>query len=152
MSRPPHNKPLERAGVKPCRPTEPVSAGRSAPGRQMGKASKDWTALATAWHRAAKDLGIDVVAPYLLDEEFEFVALVRNFGSLKGMLILASWDERCATAAEQHGFGYSCMDSPFYETYDRKLFVDVLTDWTWTGDPTTRPAWCTESSGDAAAI
>lgn len=91
------------------------------------------------------------MVPYRLGG-FEFVALVRSFGGPKGTLVLASWDDRYAAAAKQHGFGYSCMDSPFYETYDRQLFVDALTDWTWTGDPARRPDWCPESSGDAAAI
>jgi hypothetical protein len=117
----------------------------------MGTASADSTPLASAWRRAADDLGIEVVVPYRLDERFVFVALVRNFGSPNGMLVLAEWDEKSAAAAEQQGFGFSCMDSPFYEKYDRQLFVDVLSDWTWTGDPEQTPAWCTESSGDDVA-
>jgi len=117
----------------------------------MGK-TKDSTAVASAWRRAADDLGIEVVTPYWLDDGFEFVALVRNFGSPNGMLVLASWDERHAAAAEQRGFGCSCMDSPLYETYDRQLFVEALTDWTWTGDPARRPDWCNESGGNVAAI
>lgn len=105
-------------------------------------------ALASAWRRVAADLGIEVVVPYHLDGRFEFVALVRNFGSPKGMLVLASWDEKDADAAMQHGFGYSCVEAPFYGTYNRELFVDLLTDWRWTGDPAARPAWCIETSGD----
>jgi hypothetical protein len=118
----------------------------------MGKPTKSSTALAGAWLRAADDLGLEVMVPYQLEGGFQFVALVRHFGSPKGMLILASWDEGYAAAAERSGFGYSCMDSPFYETYDRQLFVDVLTDWTWMGDPATRPTWYTDSSDDIAAI
>ena len=34
-----------------------------------------------------------------------------------------------ATAAEQSGFGYSCVDSPFYQSYDRSSFIEALTDW-----------------------
>jgi hypothetical protein len=114
----------------------------------MGKSGRDSMALATAWREAAEDLGVEVVLPYRLDGRVDFVALVRDFGGPKGMLVLASWDEGKAEAATQHGFGYSCMDSPFYETYNRERFVEILTDWTWTGNPTARPAWCIESSGD----
>ncbi len=99
------------------------------------------SALAIAWLKAADDLQIEVVAPYRLEDRFEFVALVPSFGSPNGMLVLGSWDEEGAAAAERFGFGFSCMDSPFYETYDRERFVEVLTDWTWTGDSTRRPHW-----------
>jgi hypothetical protein len=118
----------------------------------MGKPTENSVALADAWRIAADDLGIELVAPYQLEEGFEFVALVRHFGSPKGMLVLARWDEGHAAAAARCDFGYSCMDSPFYQTYDRQLFVDVLTDWSWTGEPAARPAWYTESSDDIEAI
>jgi hypothetical protein len=102
------------------------------------------SALATAWLKAADDLQIEVVAPFQIGSRFEFVALVRFFGAPNGMLVLDSWDEERAAAAERSGFGFSCMDSPFYQTYDRARFVEVLTDWTWTGDPVRRPDWYTE--------
>jgi hypothetical protein len=114
----------------------------------MGKALD--SALARAWLKAADDLQIEVVAPFRLESGFQFVALVRFFGAPNGMLVLDSWDEERAAAAENFGFGFSCMDSPFYETYDRERFIEVLTDWTWTGDPEHRPDWYTESNDDGA--
>src|SRR5260370_15802155 len=118
----------------------------------MGKPAESASALAVAWLRAADDLVIEVVAPYQLEGRFDFVALIRHFGSPNGMLVLSSWGEEHAAAAERCGFGYSCMDSPFYQTYDRELFVEALTDWTWTGDPAAKPDWYAESNDDVGAI
>ena len=118
----------------------------------MGERPEHSSALAAAWVRAAGDLGVEVVAPYQLEGGFEFVALVRHFGGPNGMLILGSWDKEHAAAAERSGFGYSCMDSPFYQTYRRELFVEALTDWGWTGEPAAKPYGYSEGSDDNAAI
>ncbi len=108
--------------------------------------------LAAAWLRAADDLGVEIMAPYRLEDRFEFVALIRHFGSPNGMLVLACWDEECAAAAERRGFGYSCTDSPFYQKYDREVFVEALTDWGWTNDPAAKPDWYSESGDDVETI
>jgi hypothetical protein len=101
--------------------------------------------LTKAWEMAADDLGIEVVLPYMLrsskGQEAEYVALVRDFGSDKGMLVLASSDSEKMKLAEDAGFGFSCMLSPFYRDYDRSLFTELLTDWGWTGIPEDKPEW-----------
>jgi hypothetical protein len=110
----------------------------------MGERARSPVALAAAWLKAGEDLGVGVVAPYQL-EGLEFVVLVRDFGGPNGMLILESWDPERAAVAERAGFGYSCMDSPFYQIYRREVFVEALTDWRWTGDPAAKPNWYLES-------
>jgi len=110
------------------------------------------TGLARAWRTAADDLGVEVVVPYELGAGLEYVALVRNFGSANGTLILEEWDDRLCAAAVKHGFGLSCMDSRFYPTYDRHSFIEALIDWTWMGDPDKKPEWCIEIDEDGEPI
>jgi hypothetical protein len=50
------------------------------------------------------------------------------------------------------GFGYSCMDSPSFHTYERKVFIEALNDWGWTGEPAAKPEWYSEGSNPEGAI
>jgi hypothetical protein len=40
----------------------------------------------------------------------------------------------------------SVLSGDVYRTYDRKLFVDTLTDWGWFGRVDEKPAWFTGES------
>jgi hypothetical protein len=117
--------------------------------REMNDAARMFDALRKAWLQAADDLDFRVVAPYRLDDRYDFPALVLDFGSPKGMVVLETWDEGRASAAQDAGFGFSTMDSTSYRSYDRERFVECLEDWGWCGDPDSSPAWYRgNSSGD----
>jgi hypothetical protein len=39
------------------------------------------------------------------------------------------------------GYGYSCMVGGSPEEYDRGEMMEILADWSWSGDAALRPAW-----------
>lgn len=106
--------------------------------------------LAEKWEAARNDLGLDIVIPYQVDfgNNFQVQAklLVRNFGARKGTLIFTDmdlvWPHR--NELSNLGYGYCVLDEPTDKTnevYDRDLFIDMLSEWEWTGDEATRPTW-----------
>ena len=103
--------------------------------------------MSKAWLQAGCELGLEVVAPFRLQtslgETVEYIALVRNFGADKGMLLLAdSGATGAMRLAQSEGFSFSCL----YETYadfDRQRFIDALNDWGWTGPENQTPDWYT---------
>jgi len=100
------------------------------------------TKIAEAWRRAAEDLEIRVIAPYVPPGRIEeYLALVQDFGSDNGMLLLPlDADRSFVLVARQLGFGYSQLGRS-YEIYERTLFVDTLDDWGWSGDESAAPDW-----------
>ena len=101
--------------------------------------------LITAWRAAADDLGIRIEVSFLLRTSSRIIEadlLVRDFGSVNGMLISGTEDvfNACSSDIVAAGYGYSVLATP-YETYDRALFIDTLSDWSWTGGGNC-PEWC----------
>src|SRR5438445_2354491 len=70
--------------------------------------------IADAWLLASRDLGIEVITPFLLPnsnaEAAEYVAFVLDFGSPKGMLLLEAIDSQRIAFADAEGYGYSCLN------------------------------------------
>lgn len=106
--------------------------------------------LARQWEAARDDLGIDIVVPYCVrlanGKEVLAVALVKHFGYGKGMLIFADADAVWPYRTEllDSGYGYSVLEEPTTkadEHYDRESFVDILSDWEWTGAVDDKPDW-----------
>jgi hypothetical protein len=69
------------------------------------------------WQRAATELGFELVVPFTLSnggEAIEFPALVPQFGSAKGMLIMFEYSAdaaQAAQAAQAAGYGFSCLSN-----------------------------------------
>ena len=97
--------------------------------------------LGQAWIEAGADLGLCVVAPFVLTtetgESLIYDAVVYDFGPERGMLLMEKWDESKARVAAKNGYGYSCMDACQYQ---RGSAIEVLRDWGWSGAQTP-PAW-----------
>lgn len=96
------------------------------------------------WRVAAEELGIRVVAPYVVAGE-TCLALVRDFGSPRGTAVVARGSERLSAAraaAAGAGCFVSVVDGEAYCAFDRALFVGPLDDWGWfrAGAP---PRWYT---------
>ncbi|MEI6788557.1 MAG: hypothetical protein WCL49_08775 [bacterium] len=103
--------------------------------------------IAKAWLQAGRELGVEVVAPFSLrspaGEVVEYIALVRNFGTDKGMLLLADFGAKGSMQlAQAEGFSFSCL-SESYAEFDRQRFIDALNDWGWTGSDKQAPNWYT---------
>ena len=109
-----------------------------------------------AWLEASRDLGIRVVAPFVLtvnESEREYVALVRDFGRPKGILVavslcapgsrgrIESFAATVMSFAASAGYGCSILNAASYSTYERQHFIDTLFDWGYAGPPDARPSW-----------
>jgi hypothetical protein len=103
--------------------------------------------IASAWCEAQDVLGIRVVSPAQLQatdgSQVSYVALVKDFGTAKGTLILTDHSDSAAMRlAEKQGYFCSCLFEP-YTTFDRKLFIDTLNDWGWVPKDSDAPDWYT---------
>lgn len=101
--------------------------------------------LGKVWKNAEKDLDIQVDAPFTIEyanRKYLYAALIHNFGSKNGMLLIDEHDDDRIVTAVLHGYGYSCIDET-YLNYDKKLFMDSLNDWGWTSIKYDPPLWYT---------
>ena len=98
----------------------------------------------------AEDLGIDVVTPFdaiLSDgKRLPVAALVKDFGSPKGMLIALDYNilKPHRDKIIESGFGYSTLIGNSPAKYDRGTMIDILKDWGWSGPEDKRPIWVDE--------
>lgn len=102
-------------------------------------------AISQAWLEAGRDLHIQIIAPFAVQESggelVMYEARIPNFGGPKGTVIGVLDDILRDCRAEQ---GYYCSNlAPSYRSYDRQFFVDTLNDWGWYGPAELRPAWYT---------
>lgn len=109
--------------------------------------------LVASWRWAARDLGVRIRAPFVVtvDEmRLEVPLLVEDFGAVNGMLIVPeyglvrAWRDQIGRA----GYGFSVLEEPPTADYVRAEFVDLLTDWGWTGKPDERPEWMNSTDLD----
>jgi hypothetical protein len=107
--------------------------------------------LVRAWLSAAEDLGIDVIAPFVLpvdDGEVRCVALLREFGHRNGMLVrrggVPEWKAAVGllNRAVELGYGVTHVGRS-YSVYERDKYIDLLNDWGWHGNPDAAPDWYT---------
>ena len=107
-------------------------------------------AIGASFQEAAADLGLRLTAPFTLVDPsdgaaYEVLALLHDFGTPRGTLILAAGDRTpVPPPSARAGYFFSKLE-PVYARYDRQLWLDTLEDWCWTGvgDP---PAWYTGQS------
>ncbi len=98
-----------------------------------------------SWQKAAEDLGIRFVHPYMFTaggKKHRLTGLLPQFGGKKGALISSRKDaEESRKAAENSGdFFISGLNPYHYDRYNRELFIQTLNDWGWSakGPP---PEW-----------
>lgn len=108
--------------------------------------------LLTIWETAAKDLGLEITAPFHLTlpsgTQVEALFLVKNFGADNGMLVLMDFNEvkSCINEIISEGFGFSILDEPVEnELYSRQDFIELLEDWSWSGAEKNKPMWLTSN-------
>lgn len=106
-------------------------------------------AAAAAWRAAASDLGIRVATPFVLErsrhrEQLEFIALIHEFGSRAGTVVIGIGKESSSLkeAADYAGYFFSALNLDCYGRYDRQLFIDTLNDWGYFG-LAPPPSWYT---------
>ena len=69
--------------------------------------------------------------------------LVRDFGAVKGMLIVEDYLLLSDYQDEliDRGYGFSTMTPEVSSDYDRESVISVLSDWGWSGEEQKKPLW-----------
>jgi len=101
--------------------------------------------LGEQWRSVAAELGLEFVAPVSLPlpdgTEWEFAALLPQFGGEHGMLIDTEHSVAAFAAAVDAGYGVSSMLAEHHHLpIDPGNYVDCLIDWGWVGQGAV-PAW-----------
>ena len=104
--------------------------------------------IVEAWRAAARDLSIDITAPFSLTVDgrvHEYLALVHHFGGGRGIVVAAlPWDRAQYEDAESEDYPCSFVNVRRYSKYERAFFVETLAEWGYTGPAERRPAWLKE--------
>jgi hypothetical protein len=100
------------------------------------------------WSEAERDLGLELIEPFdvKIGDEITVHAqfLVKNFGHHQGMLVFTNFDtvEPYGEQLWALGYGLTVLEKPVKEDlYDRDVFIEVLSDWGWSGDSLHKPCW-----------
>ena len=101
-------------------------------------------AMIAAWLTAARELGVEVVAPHTLvlpsGATVEVEAFLPHFGGPNGAAAVALQDgQRCELAANAGQFISLLAES--YRAFERSRFQETLDDWGWYGPTARRPVW-----------
>jgi|SRR5580658_8925955 hypothetical protein len=103
-----------------------------------------------AWKMAARELGIEVVAPFAFSVDgriHECLAWVAHFGRQKGIVVVGACppdfvtDRTLMMDADYEGYQWSALDMRTYSVFNREDFIEALTDWGFTGPENRRPGW-----------
>jgi len=105
--------------------------------------------LLDQWYEAARDLNLDVQAPFTAQlpsgAQIQGRLLLRHFGAENGMIVVTDYLSISPFVAEiiEAGYGFSTLSEPSeHEPYDREVYVEMLRDWGWVGAEKDRPLWC----------
>jgi hypothetical protein len=72
--------------------------------------------------------------------------LVKNFGAQNGMLIITNYSivKPHLEQIKKFGYGFCVLDNPdgkIVDLYNRKVFIEMLSDWGWSGEKDKKPKW-----------
>ncbi|MCW5555199.1 MAG: hypothetical protein KIS67_23930 [Verrucomicrobiae bacterium] len=100
--------------------------------------------VVSAWREAAEDLGFQFTSPFialaLSGQAFEALGLVHRFGGRIGTLISAEPSADLYPPVGD-GYGVSYLDSRGYRRYKKELWIEMLCDWGFWGEPSRAPHW-----------
>src|SRR5690349_15036676 len=111
------------------------------------KTDADADALSRAWLDASRDLGIEVVSPFILEsmgQRLQYPMLIKHFGCAKGTLLVivgCKDEELLASTAKLEGYYCSKVNTGLDLVYNAESFKDVLNDWGWFGPNNQVPQW-----------
>jgi hypothetical protein len=105
------------------------------------------------WREAGHDLKIAIVMPFSAvgpqGESIGALAWLRDFGSPRGAVVCTADDpDNLALRGLEWGYEVVPYDPVAYPAhYDRRLFMRILADLGWQGEPAERPAWLDALAG-----
>ena len=104
--------------------------------------------LIQLWQMAAKDLGLNIIAPFTLElssaVKIEAELLLKNFGASKGMIVFNKYDQVAPYVDEivNAGYGFSVLEEPDKNRkYIKNGFIEMLGEWGWSGCRDKKPSW-----------
>jgi hypothetical protein len=103
--------------------------------------------LVEKFELARDDLGLVIVAPYEVTlpsgNSVRADLLLKHFGGRLGMLVFATAGGVAPYGDDLYdlGYGISVLSEPDEVKYDRASFIEMLSDWGWTGSDSDKPAW-----------
>ena len=107
--------------------------------------------LIQMWQVAAKDLCLEIITPFMLvlssGTQIRAELLLKYFGAQNGMLVINKYSQISSFVDEivNEGYGFSVLDEPSEnEQYSRAAFIEMLSDWGWSGDKSKEPNWLCE--------
>lgn len=105
--------------------------------------------LIQEWKKIAKDLGLEIIAPYKLEiKKNEFIVVdifLKYFASEIGILIVSDYSiiKKWEEEIDNLGYAYSVLEPlDNIESYDREVMIEVLNEWGWDGPDDKKPGWC----------
>lgn len=110
--------------------------------------------LRRAWLEAATNLGLEVEGPTTISLDGAVLiaaVVVRGFGAHHGMVLVTSYADLAPHihALVEAGYGFCVIGQPLAnEVFDRDSFVEILSDWGWTGEVEERPHWLLPLHGE----
>jgi hypothetical protein len=111
--------------------------------------------MIATWLAAADDLGIRVTAPVTLSDSagnaFMCEALIHDFGSLTGAIVLSARTERRLRAEGRDPLKGYWSSSGGVGAYVRKQVIDTLEDFGWFGPRTATPKWYADRYGHGSS-
>ena len=99
------------------------------------------------WKEAEADLGLEIEAPVEvpLPDGRKFLGdfVLKNFGGRSGIIIVQNYNRLAGywEQLEKMGYAFSTLQPLSKEKYRRQTFIEMLSEWTWTGDQKKRPSW-----------
>jgi hypothetical protein len=100
--------------------------------------------VVAAFHEAAADLGFKFTSPFLATardgQKFEALGLVHEFGGSIGTLISVEPSADLYPSVGE-GYGVSYISYRCCSKYKREVWVELLDDWGFLGEPSLAPAW-----------
>ena len=108
----------------------------------------NFSRLRVHFRRASADLDVEIREDHeiQLASGYRMVVpiFVPSFGGKRGTVVVSDLGEIEGHADElvNEGYGYSVLDEPSEdEAYACDVFIDVLSDWGWSGSSSARPRW-----------
>lgn len=104
--------------------------------------------LQNVWLKAQKDLGLTILLNHkveLNDKSFvKAEVLLKDFGAKNGMLLFCDFGyiKKYTKHLIDLGYGYSILSGNSCN-YNRDDFIEMLSDWGWSGDKDNEPNWLT---------
>ncbi|MBC7556173.1 MAG: hypothetical protein H7195_04350 [Chryseobacterium sp.] len=97
-----------------------------------------------AWREASEDLCLEIETPFYLESgksKMKFDLLIKNFGSVKGTIIITTNDMSDFNKVNEFGFYCSALNPLHYNKYERENFIETLNDWGYFGEIENKPSW-----------